>query len=122
MNLGVPQCKNCWKWEHMAGICHIQGAKYVKCNRPHLTAHHCYFAWYYKANDKINPLRLETKKDKPCPHMFKCLNCKGNHQADSNKCPFWKYCFNKKWYTKKYAKLQETRRNSTCSAVNTSEI
>jgi len=56
MNLGVSQCKNCWKWGHTAGVCYIQGAKYVKYNGPHLTEHHCHFAWCCKANDKINPL------------------------------------------------------------------
>jgi len=44
MNLGVLQYKNCWKWGHMAGVCHIQGAKCVKYNGPHLTSHHCHFA------------------------------------------------------------------------------
>ena len=44
MNSGVPQCKNCWKWGHMAGVCRIQGAKCVKCNGPHLTKHYCHFA------------------------------------------------------------------------------
>ena len=96
MNLGILQCKNCWKWGHMAGVYHIQGAKCVKCNRPHLTTHYHHFVWYCKANDKINPPRLETKKSKPYPHTFKCLNYKGNYQADSIKYPFWKYCFNKK--------------------------
>ena len=43
MNLGVLQCKNCWKWGHMAGVCCIQEAKCVKCNGSHLTAYHCYF-------------------------------------------------------------------------------
>jgi len=23
MNPGVPQCKNCWKWGHSTGVCHI---------------------------------------------------------------------------------------------------
>jgi len=23
MNPGVPQYKNCWKWGHTAGVCHI---------------------------------------------------------------------------------------------------
>ena len=32
LNPSVPQCKNCWKWGHIAGVCHIQGAKCVKCN------------------------------------------------------------------------------------------
>jgi len=44
MNPGVLQCKNCWKWEHTASVCYIQGAKYVKCNGPHQTIHHCQFA------------------------------------------------------------------------------
>ena len=100
INPGVPQCKDCWKWGHTASVCCIQGAKCVKCNGPHLTAHHCYFVWYCKANNKINPPRLETKKGKPCPHTFKCLNCKGDHQADSIECLFWKHHFNKKWYYK----------------------
>jgi len=100
MNLEVMQCKNCWRWGHMVGVCHIQGAKYVKCNGPHLSSHHYYFAWCYKANDKLNPSRLETKKGKPCPHSFKCLNCKRDHQADPKECPFWKHHFNKKWHSK----------------------
>ena len=79
INSGALQCKNCWKWGHMASICHIQGAKCVKCNGPYLTSHHRHFIWYCKANSKTNPPRLETKKSKPCPYSFKCLNCKGNH-------------------------------------------
>jgi len=106
----------------MASICCIQETKYVKCNSPHLTTYHHHFTWCCKANDKINPSRLETKKSEPCPHIFKCLNCKGNHQANSNKCPFWKHHFNKEWHTKEYAKLWETKKNSTHSAVNANKI
>ena len=105
MNLDISQCKNCWKWGYTVGVCHIQGSKYVKCNEPHLTEHHQQFAWCCKANDKINPPRLETKKGEPYSHLFKCLNCKGTHLANSNKCPCWKHRFNKEWYTKEYAKL-----------------
>ena len=95
INPGIPQCKNCWKWDHLAGVCHIQGSKYIKCNGPHVTEHHCEFAWCCKANTKLNPSRLKTKKGDPCPHMFKCLNCKGSYLADSIECPFWKHHFNK---------------------------
>ena len=91
MSPGVSHCKNCWKWGHMAGVCYIQGAKCTKCNGSHLTSHYCYFAWYCKANDKTNLFRLETKKGKPCSHLFRCLNCKGNHQANSNECLFWRH-------------------------------
>ena len=43
MNPGIPQCKNCWKWGHSTGVCHIQGSKYAKCNSPYLTDKHCDF-------------------------------------------------------------------------------
>jgi len=118
MNPDVPQCKNCWKWDHTVGVCCIQGAKCLKCNSPHLTDHHQHFAWCYKANDKTNPSRLETKRGDLCLHTFKYLNYKGDHQVDSYNCPFWKHHFNKEWFTKEYTKLQETRKNSICSNVN----
>jgi len=76
MNPGVPQCKNCWKWGHSTFSCRIQGAKCVKCNGPHKSEHHREFGWCCKANTKINPPRLETKKGEPCPHSFKCSNCR----------------------------------------------
>ena len=104
---------------HTDGIYHIQGAKYVKYNGPHLTAHHHHFAWCCKANDKTNPPRLETKKGELYSHTFKCLNCKGDHQADSNEYSFWKHHFNKEWHTKEYSKLWETRKNLTCLAMIT---
>jgi len=63
-------------------MCYIQRSKYVKYNGPHQTIHHCQFVWYCKANDKINPLRLKTKKGEFCPHSFRCLNCKGEHQVN----------------------------------------
>ena len=88
MNPGVSQCKNCWQWGHATLSCHIQKSKYVKCNGLHKTENHHQFGWYCKANKKINSSYLETKKDEPCPHTFKCSNCCGDHQADSNLCLF----------------------------------
>ena len=96
MSPGILQCKNCWKWGHMAGVFCIQESKYIRCNGPHLTEYYHHFAWCCKANNKINLPRLETKKGKPCSHSFKYLNCKGKHQANSYDCPFWKHWFNKK--------------------------
>jgi len=84
MNPGVLQCKNCWKWGHATFSCRIQGAKCVKCNGLHKSEHHQEFGWCYKANAKINLPRLETKKGEPYSHSFKCLNCCGDYQADSN--------------------------------------
>ena len=118
MNPGVPQCKNYWKWDHLMFSCRIQEAKCIKCNGPHKSKHHREFGWCYKGNAKTNPPRLETKKGEPCPHSFKCSNCKGDHQADSNSCPFWRHHFNREWHVKKYAEICENRSKLLCSAVN----
>ena len=95
MNPGVPQCKNCWKWGYVTFSCRIQDSKCVKYNGPHKSEHHYEFGWCCKMNNKINLPRLETKKGGPYPHSFKCLNCRGNHQADSNQCLFWKHRFSR---------------------------
>ena len=120
MNPGVPWCKNCWKWGHTTFSCKIQGAKCIKCNGLHKSEHHWEFGWCCKANPKINPLRLETKKGEPCPHSFKCPNCHGDHQADSNLCLFWRHRFNKEWHLKKYAEIYVNRSKSICSEANDS--
>ena len=118
MNPGVLQCKNYWKWGHSTFSCRIQGAQCFKCNGLHKLEHHREFGWCCKGNAKTNPPRLETKKGEPCPHSFKCSNCKGDHQADSNSCPFWRHRFNREWHVKKYAEICENRSKSLCSAVN----
>jgi len=118
MNPGIPQYKNCWKWGHATFSCRIQGAKCVKCNGPHKSEHHWEFGWCCKVNAKINLPRLETKKGEPCPHTFKCLNCHGDYQADSNQCPFWRHRFNREWHQRKYTEIYENRSKSICSEGN----
>ena len=118
MKPGIPQCKNCWKWGHSTFSCRIQGAKCVKYNSPHKSEHHREFGWCCKANAKTNLPRLETKKGKPCSHEFKCSNCKGEHQADSNHCLFWRHRFNREWHVKKYAEIRENRSKLICSEGN----
>ena len=118
MNSGILQYKNCWKWGHSTFSCRIQGLKCVKCNRPHKLENHHEFGWYYKANEKTNPLCLETKKDKLYLHIFKCSNCWGKHQVDSTLCSFWKNRFNRKWHQKKYSKIYENRVNSIHLVMN----
>jgi len=94
MNPGVPQCHNFWKWGHLTFSCRAHGSKCQKCNGPHKLEHHRDMAWCCKANPKLNPPQLETAQGTPCPHVFKCVNCKGEHMADNFKCPFWRNCFN----------------------------
>ena len=121
MNPGVPQCKNCWKWGHMTFSCRIQGSKCVKCNGPHKSKSHCEFGWCCKVNKKTNPPCLETKKGEPCPHTFKCSNYQGDHQANSNQCPFWRHRFNREWKQKKYAKICENRIKSIHSSESSKQ-
>jgi len=40
MNLGIPQCHNCWKWGHSTFSCRAQGSKCQKCSGPHKLKHH----------------------------------------------------------------------------------
>jgi len=118
MNPGVPQCHNCWKWGHITFTCKAHGTKCQKYGGPHKLEHHRDMAWCCKPNSKTNPPRLEPKKGELCPHEFRCINCKGDHQADDPICLFWKHCFNKEWHTKKAQELREIRANSIRSAVS----
>lgn len=72
----------------MTFVCHAHGSKCVKCNSSYKVEHYKEIAWYYKANFKTNSPRLETKKGESCLYMFKCINCKGEHQANSNTYSF----------------------------------
>ena len=62
-------------------------------------------AWCCKANPKSNPPREATAVGAPCPHIFKCLNYKGEHSADDTKCPFWYHHFDRQWHSNKAAEL-----------------
>jgi len=121
MNLGIPQCKNCWRWGYSTFLCQIQGTKCVKCNSSHKSEHHRQFTWCCKANKKINPSRLEMKKGKLCLDSFKCSNYQGDYQADSNVCLFWRYQFNQQWYSQKQQELRESRTKSICSVMSGSQ-
>ena len=112
MNPGIPQCHNCWKWGHTTFSCKAHSSKCQKCGGSHKIENHRDFAWCCKANFKLNPPCLETKQGEPCPHTFKCVNCKGDHMADNTKCPFWRYCFNREWHSKKVQEAREIRANS----------
>ena len=56
----------------------------VKYNSLYEVKHHRNIVWYCKANFKTNLSRLEIRSRKSYSYSFKCINCKGEHQADSN--------------------------------------
>ena len=93
MNPGVPQCKNCWKWGYSTLSCCSHISRCAKCYGANITKHHREKAWCCMENKKTN--QAATKEGEPCPHIFKCMNCKGDHQADSYSCPYWHNCFNR---------------------------
>jgi len=61
---------------------------------------------------------FKQKKGKLCLHVFKCLVCHSNHQADSNQYSFWKHRFNHEWHSKKQIKIHENRNKSICSVMS----
>ena len=91
MNSGVSQYKKYWKWSHITFVYYVHEAKCIKYNGPYKIEYHRDIIWCCKANFKINPLRLETKKEEPYPHSFKYINYKKYHQTNSNACLFWKH-------------------------------
>ena len=99
MNPGVPQCKNCWKWGHSTLSCRSHVSRCTKCHGAHNTKHHREKAWCCMENKKTN--HVATIAGEPCPHIFKCMNCKGDHQVDSYSCPYWHNWFNRDWHGKK---------------------
>ena len=85
-NLGIPHCKNCWKWGHSTLSCCSHISRCTKCYRAHTTEHHREKAWCCMENKKAD--RAATKEGELCSHVFKCINCKGDHQVDSYSCPY----------------------------------
>jgi len=102
-NPDIPQCKNCWKWSHSTLSCHSHISRCTKCYGAHITKHHRKKAWCCMDNKKAN--QAATKEGEPCPHIFKCINCKGDHQADSYSCPYWHNRFNRDWHGRKQQEL-----------------
>ena len=54
-------------------------------------------------NKKAN--HMATNIGKPYPYVFKYVNCKGDNQADSYSCSYWRNYFNKDWHSRKQQKL-----------------
>lgn len=54
------QCRNCWRFNHIAKFCRQKDPKCVKCGETHEEVIEC---------------------------ESKCINCKGNHSANDKKCP-----------------------------------
>ena len=93
MSPGISQYKNCWKWGHLTLSCHSYVSRCAKYYGAHITKHHRKKVWCCMENKKVNC--VVTMEREPYPHIFKCINYKGDHQVDSYSCPYWHNCFNR---------------------------
>jgi hypothetical protein len=95
MHPGMPQCHNCWCWGHPTHKCYTHVLCCPKCGGAHCLENHRSHGSCCKAHPKMNPPREATAVREPCTHTFKCLNCKGDHQADDYKCPYFQSRFDR---------------------------
>jgi len=52
-----------------------------------------------KKENKIKLLMSKASHNsEPCSDIFKCMNCKGDHQVDSYSCSCWHNHFNRDWH------------------------
>jgi hypothetical protein len=120
----VPQCQKCWSWTHGTNRCRINHQLCARCGQPHRTQNHHEFATCCRS------LRKNGEFKGTCEHKLKCLNCKGEHTADSSKCVYQKHKNNVSWHNQrreadfKVAQELKARRKSniTQASQNPSEI
>ncbi|KAF7762584.1 hypothetical protein Agabi119p4_9177 [Agaricus bisporus var. burnettii] len=93
----VPQCQKCWKWNHGTSRCRLSYQLCARCGQPHMTKNHTAFATCCGAARKREDWTGE------CKHEIKCINCKGNHTADSFKCTYKRHQNNISWHDQRRA-------------------
>jgi hypothetical protein len=91
-NPGTPLCQHCWCWGHSARTCTSRAPKCPQCSGPHSGDNHCVNCGSCKGNLNMKPRLVPPTADGlACPHLGCCVNCKGEHSANDNKCPFWRH-------------------------------
>ena len=105
-NPGVPLCQRCWKWGHPTKACRGR-VRCPICGEPHTEEEHRHVAGCCKGNPGANPPVPPTPSGEPCPHSFRCLNCrKEGHSVMNRKCPFWSARFDRAKVDALYAKVR----------------
>ncbi|KAK1217143.1 hypothetical protein PQX77_020205 [Marasmius sp. AFHP31] len=116
-NPGTPICQRCCRWGHSANSCRAPQPRCPKCLEPHLAKEHRSSAGCCKGNSKATPLVPPMPAGDPCPHRSTCANCRGDHSAFEQKCPFWRHRFDREWIDAKYAEVH-TIRNARKTSPN----
>ncbi|TFK20618.1 Gag-like protein [Coprinopsis marcescibilis] len=110
-NLGAALCQQCQQWYHSASGCTAKALSCPECGGTHKQGQHHQVAGCCKGNMKANPPVPVVPMGKPCTHM-QCVNCMGNHAANSMKCSFWGHHFDSDWIKQPYGKVRQRRTNS----------
>ncbi|TFK16628.1 Gag-like protein, partial [Coprinopsis marcescibilis] len=105
-NPGVALFQRCWQWGHSASGCTAKALSCPECGGPHDQGQHHQVAGCCKGNPKANPLVPAVPMSEPCTHM-RCVNCAGNHTANSMKCSFWGHRFDSNWIKRRYAEVRQ---------------
>ncbi|KAF7761987.1 hypothetical protein Agabi119p4_9979 [Agaricus bisporus var. burnettii] len=92
----VPQCQKCWKWDHGTSRCRINHQRCARCGQGHMTINHDEFSTCCGAIRKEKQVKFVK-----CEHKLKCLNCKGEHTADSFKCVYKKNQNDRAWHDRR---------------------
>ncbi|KXN90285.1 hypothetical protein AN958_04441, partial [Leucoagaricus sp. SymC.cos] len=102
---GIPLCQRCWHWGHSTRPCRSQAPRCPRCAGPHTEASHCDHASCCRGNPSVKPSQELTPAGAPCLHAMCCVNCKGDHSASDQWCPFWHHRFDQGWLAEKLAPL-----------------
>ncbi|KAF7798234.1 hypothetical protein EIP86_009451 [Pleurotus ostreatoroseus] len=100
-----PRCKNCQRWGHLTGQCSSR-PNCKRCGGPHSFETHNFFC--VPCQNEVTRVRL-PKRDHAgntipgeeaalCGHEPRCINCKGKHHADDQRCTYYRHRSEKGWY------------------------
>jgi hypothetical protein len=109
----VLQCQRCWAWSHGTSRCRINHQRCARCGQGHMTENHNQFSTCCGAIRKERGVNGVE-----CEHKLKCLNCIGEHTADSSKCVYKRHQNNRAWHDRRaevdrqVAKERKERRNA----------
>ncbi|KXN82282.1 hypothetical protein AN958_02768 [Leucoagaricus sp. SymC.cos] len=112
---GVLLYQHCWCWEHSTRACQSQASQCPQYASPYTKTGHHQHTSYCRGNLSACPLQDPTPKGAPCPHAICCVNCKGDHSASNQQCPYWHHYFDQAWLSEKTALSERTLFDNTIS-------
>lgn len=84
----VPQCSICLRWGHRTHLCRSPSKRCWRCGGAHDERSHLKNCGACQEAGKLTGV---------CGHADRCLNCGGNHRADSKECRFYLHRRDAEW-------------------------